>query len=96
MFSSKNIIPFRCESIPRANHLADIAAEDPTADLLAQFCWDVVFELDREIGNATGRVDGSIRKDAVCGAGVDAARTRATMIGYQRWIRFEVEIKKDF
>ncbi len=31
----------------------------------------------------------------MCGAGLDAARTCATVIGCERWVRFEFEIKKD-
>ena len=70
---SESGIPFPGESIPRADHLADVASEHPIANLLAQFDRNFVFQFDSEIGNAAGRVDGAVREDTVGGAGFDAA-----------------------
>src|SRR5512134_671798 len=69
---SKSRIPLSCESIPRADHLANVTSKNPTADFFPQFGWDIVFEFDGEIGDAAARVDRAVRKDAIRGAGFDA------------------------
>ena len=96
IFSSKGRITFTCEAIPRADHLADITSKNPITDFFAQSDWDVIFEFDGEIGNAAGRVDRTIREDAIRGAGFDTTRAGAAVIGDERRIRFKGEIEKDF
>ena len=81
---SKGGIPFFGKSIPRANHLADVAAENPIAHIVTHFSRNVLFELNGEIGNATGRVDGAIGENAIRGASFDATRACTTMICDER------------
>lgn len=49
LFIQKCRITFGRESIPRADHLADVASENPVADFFAQFNGDVVFEFNGEV-----------------------------------------------
>ena len=91
----KGGIALHCKSIPGADHLANVASESPIADEGAQFGWDVVFELNGEIGYAAAGVERTVGEDALGGAGGDAARARATMVGDHRKVWFEGKIKQD-
>src|ERR1051325_8578141 len=93
---TKSRVTFFCESIPRTDHLADVTAEDPTADLFAQFCRNLLFQFDRKIRNAALRVKCTVWQNAIRGAGFDTTRTCATMIGDEGRIRFESEIQQNF
>ena len=95
-FFVKDSITFARESIPRADHLADIAAENPIPNLFTELRRDVILEFNGEIGNTAPRIDGAIRKDAIGGAGVYAASACAAMIGDEGRVRFEIEIEKNF
>ena len=57
--------------VPRADLLADIAAEYPIPHLRAEIIWDGAFEFDRQVGDAAPSVQRAIGKDAFCGAGLD-------------------------
>jgi len=91
----KGRIALARESIPRADHLADVASEDPPPNFVAQFQRDIVFEFDGEVRDATRRVEGAIGENATGGAGSDAARARAAVIGDERRVGFEREIEKN-
>ncbi len=88
-------ITFSCESIPRADHLADVAAEYPISHLVTQINGNLIFQFDGEIRNAASRVNGAVRKDAVGGAGFDAERAGTAMVGDKGRIGFEREVEQD-
>ncbi len=96
LFIPKSRVAFTCESIPWADHLADVTSENPTASLFTQLGWNIILQFNGEIRNATSRVNCAVRKDAVRGAGINTACTCAAMIGNKRWIWFEPEIEKNF
>src|SRR5215212_10306870 len=89
-------VTFDSESIPGADHLADVTPENPIAHFGSQFWRNVIFEFNGKVGNAAGRVEGAIWKNAVRRAGFDATPAGAAMIRYKRWIRFKNQIQKDF
>lgn len=92
----KSGIPFRRESIPWADHLADVASKNPIAYFFAQFNRDVVFEFDGEIGDAARRVECAVWQNAIGGAGGDATRACAAMVGDEWRIGLEFEVEKNF
>src|SRR5512135_3035672 len=83
------------EAVPGADCLADVAAEDPIAKARPQGSGNILLELDGQVGNAATRVDGTVWQDAIGRAGVDAARTGATLVCRERRIRLKLEIEKD-
>ena len=89
----------RRAAIPRANVLADVAAEDVPADGLAQFERNRAAQLDRQIGNAAPRVqnvrldDGARRACVDAQAAVSAQIRRRRFRGVQR--RREIERRHD-
>src|SRR6266498_469004 len=95
-FIFKRRVACICESIPRADHLTDVAAKDPIAHFVTQFSRDVLFEFDGEIGDTTACVNGTVWKNTIGWAGFNAACTRAAVIGDERWVRFEFEIEENF
>ena len=96
LFICKSGIALGRESIPRADLLADVASKNPIADFIAQVNRDVVFEFNREIGDAAHRINRAVGQNAIGGAGGDATRACAAMIGDEWRIGFEFEIKKNF
>jgi hypothetical protein len=70
---AKGRVAFGGESIPRADHLADVTSECPVSDLFAQVNGDIVFEFYGEIRDTARRIQRAVWEDAVGGAGVDAA-----------------------
>ena len=61
----------RSETIPRADVLADVAAEDPFTDQGPQLAGDGAAKFDREVGDAAARVDLLRSNDGLGRAGID-------------------------
>ena len=95
-FAFKRGITFRGEPVPRADPLADIAAEDPVPHFVSQLNRDVFLELDRKKRNAAACIDGPVWKDAIGGTGFDTACARAAVVGHKGGVRLELEVKQDF
>ena len=92
----KGRVAFGRETIPRADHLADVTSENPFANFVTQLYGDIVLEFDGEIGNAATRVEGAVWQNTIGRAGFDAARTGSTMVGYKRRVRFQFKIEQNF
>ena len=71
-------------AIPRADVLADVAADDGVADVRAKFFRNFAAKLDGEIRDAAARVENVGLREGLRGASVEAARTRAAEIGRRR------------
>ena len=83
-------------AIPGAHILTDVATENPIANFFAQLQGNIILEFDGEIRDATTRIDGAIRQDAIGGAGLNATRASAAVTGDEWCIGFEFEIEQDF
>src|SRR5208282_1317273 len=76
----------RRAAVPRADFLADIAAEDVGAHALAMLLWNRTAEFDGEVRNAAPGIErplaGAARHNGVRGTSVDAAGAgSATVLG---------------
>ena len=68
-------------SIPRADVLADVAAEDLAADGGAEICGNASLLFDGEVRDAAGGIHLMRGDERVGGAGVDAAGAGAAAVG---------------
>jgi hypothetical protein len=66
--------------VPRADVLADVAAEDPVADQGAQFRWYRAAMLDGEVRDTAAGIDPVVGPEGVGRAVVDTAPARAAVI----------------
>ena len=85
----------RGEAIPRTNRLANIASKNPIANEGTKIGWNIVFQFNRQIGNATPRINRSIRKNTLRRTGFDATRTSAALIGLEWRIRLKFNAKQN-
>ena len=83
----------RAPSIPRANLLAQIAAEYPIADRQTQRLRDRCSQLDRQITDATRCVQHVRLRKGVRGADLQARLTATTMVRRKRIIEFQYDIR---
>lgn len=89
-------VAFWGESIPWADHLADVASEHPVSDFAAQFNGDIILEFDCKIGNTFCRLERAIWEDTLRGAGLDASCACAAVVGDEGQVGFKFEIEQDF
>src|SRR5438093_9195252 len=73
--------------IPRADVLTDVAAEQPVIDLRRLRGGEFAAVFDREIGNASARVEIARSGKRLSWTGVEAAPARPTAIGFEGQIR---------
>jgi len=95
-FRVKSRVALGRKAIPRADHLADVASENPVSDLFTQFNGDVILEFDGEIGDTSCCVECAIGEDAIGGTGFDTTCAGAAMVGNERWVGLEFKVKKYF
>jgi hypothetical protein len=74
----------RRAAVPRANVLANIAAEDVAANGLAKFQWNGCAQFDRQVGNASACVEHVGLNDCAGGARVNAQAAISAQIGRGR------------
>ena len=78
--------------IPRANILADVAAEEPIANARAQIGGNRVAKLDRQIADAARGIEDVGLRKRIRGTGIEARPARAAMIGLVRRVVIQFDI----
>src|SRR5260370_5285078 len=74
-------------AIPRANVLADVAADDRVSHLRPQLLWDRPTQLDREVGNALARIQHVRRCKRLRGASIQTQPAIPAQISSRRFAR---------
>ena len=88
-------------AVPRADVLADVAAEDVVADCGSLGGGHLAFEFDVQIGDAEAGVELPFRvlvaggHDGLCGAGINAFGARATIIFGKRVVVNKWKVNND-
>src|SRR5690349_13569589 len=80
--------------IPRADVLADVAAEHPVPHLLALGRSELAVVLDREVRDARAGVEIAGPDERLRRTGVKTARARAAPIGFERRIGLDVRVSQ--
>ena len=84
------------ESVPGANHLTNVASENPISHMQAQLFGNVTLVFDGEVGDAAAGIKRTVWEDGLGGAGGDAACACATVIGDDGVVGFEFQPKQNF
>src|SRR5438105_2859570 len=75
-----------CTLVPRANVLADVAAEEPVAEGCAEFARDGAAELNREIADAARGVENVGLRESLRRTGVEAGAAGAAVVGGEGFV----------
>src|SRR5438128_318397 len=89
-FTSSRRLP-----VPRTNFLADVATEEPVANGLAQFFRDRSAQLNREVTDATPRIQLSGSGKGIGWAGVKTGSAGTAVASFVRRINVQFEIEQE-
>src|ERR1017187_9318843 len=78
---------YRGAIVPRANVLADVAAEYVASHRLAKFSWNAVAQFDGQVGNTSPGVHEIGFMQRVCRTSVQAAAATAAQVRRRRTLR---------
>ena len=87
---------FRGAGIVRANHLADIASENPGTDFFFQIPGDDPLVFNGQVADAACGFEGAVGTDAAGGAGFDAALAGTAQVPGKGLIQGQIQVCEDF
>jgi len=88
----RRLVSCRGLAVPRANILADVASEQPLPHFAPQVVRDRAAQLDRQVTDAPPAVELVWPDECVGRAGVEAASTRAAVVGGVRLVVIQFEV----
>ena len=80
----------------RANHLAYITAKHPSSQKTFLFVRNDPFLFDGQCADTSGRVNGPVRPDAPCWAGINAALAGTAKVAGVRRVNRQRQVGQDF